>query len=94
MTLPGVVRGDESVGAACHLGYVADVRCGRAGGSDASGNGNDRHVVERNDGWAVVEEDQKRTSTSARTLAETIDRARDRSQRRRRTCAGQTVNVP
>jgi hypothetical protein len=39
-------------------------------------NDNERHVVKRDDGWAVVKEDHEHASTATRTQAEAIDRAR------------------
>lgn len=41
------------------------------------GNNNDRHVVKRDDGWAVVKEDGKRASAVAATQKEAIDRGRE-----------------
>lgn len=41
------------------------------------GNDHDRHVVKRNDGWAVVKEDHDRASAVTSTQKEAIDRARE-----------------
>lgn len=40
-------------------------------------NDNDRHVVKRDDGWAVVKEDAKRASAVVSTQKEAINRARE-----------------
>ena len=41
------------------------------------GNDNDRHVVQRDDGWAVVKEDHKRASAVEPTQKEAQARARE-----------------
>jgi predicted RNase H-like HicB family nuclease len=41
------------------------------------GNDNDRHVVKREGGWAVVKEDHQRASAVARTQREAVSRARE-----------------
>ena len=41
------------------------------------GNDNDRYVVERPDGWAVVKEDHKRASAIKRTQKQAIERAKE-----------------
>ena len=41
------------------------------------GNDNDRHVVKRDDGWAVVKEGHERASAVTQTQAEAINRARE-----------------
>ena len=42
-----------------------------------SGNDNDRYVVKRPDGWAVVKEDHKRASALTDTQRDAIDRAKE-----------------
>lgn len=44
--------------------------------SVGKGNDNDRYVVPRPDGWAVVKEDHERASAVTRTQQEAIDRAK------------------
>jgi Uncharacterized protein conserved in bacteria (DUF2188) len=46
------------------------------GSNMGGGNDNDRYVVRRPEGWAVVKEDHKRASALTRTQQEAIDRAR------------------
>lgn len=41
------------------------------------GNDNDRYVVERPDGWAVVKEDHKRASSIKPTQKAAIERAKE-----------------
>ena len=41
------------------------------------GNDNDRHVVKREEGWAVVKEDHQRASAITSTQKEAQDRARE-----------------
>jgi hypothetical protein len=41
-----------------------------------SGNDNDRYVVRRPEGWAVVKEDYERASAVTSTQQQAIDRAR------------------
>ena len=45
-----------------------------------AGNDNDRYVVKRSDGWAVVKEDHKRASAVTDTQREAIDRAKEISR--------------
>jgi hypothetical protein len=42
-----------------------------------SGNDNDRYVVRRPEGWAVVKEDHERASALTGTQQEAINRARE-----------------
>ena len=41
------------------------------------GNDNDRYVVKRPEGWAVVKEDHERASAVTSTQREAIDRAKE-----------------
>ena len=43
----------------------------------AQGNDNDRYVVKRPEGWAVVKEDHDRASAVTSTQSEAIDRAKE-----------------